>query len=52
LNAQEMDEEIVRKHIHLYVNKYSENIGEKGKEAVIYLFNKINNQATKLDIWV
>ena len=52
LNAQEMDEEIVRKHIHLYVNEYSENIGEKGKEAVIYLFNKINNQATKLDIWV
>ena len=52
LNAQEMDEEIVRKHIHLYVNEYSENIGEKGKEAVIYLFNKINNQDTKLDIWV
>jgi 1,4-dihydroxy-6-naphthoate synthase len=47
-----MDEEIVRKHIHLYVNKYSENIGEKGKEAVIYLFNKINNLATNLDIWV
>jgi 1,4-dihydroxy-6-naphthoate synthase len=52
LNAQEMDEDIVRKHIHLYVNEYSENIGEKGKEAVIYLFNKINNLATKLDIWV
>jgi 1,4-dihydroxy-6-naphthoate synthase len=52
LNAQEMDEEIVRKHIHLYVNEYSENIGEKGKEAVIYLFNKINNLATNLDVWV
>lgn len=51
-NAQEMDEDIVRKHIHLYVNEYSEDIGEKGKEAVIYLFNKINNQATKLNIWV
>ena len=52
MNAQEMDEEIVRKHIHLYVNEYSEDIGEKGKEVVIYLFNKINNQATNLDIWV
>lgn len=52
LNAQEMDEEIIRKHIHLYVNEYSENIGTKGKEAVVYLFNKINTLATKLDIWV
>lgn len=52
LNAQEMDEEIIRKHIHLYVNEYAENIGTKGKEAVVYLFNKINTPATKLDIWV
>jgi 1,4-dihydroxy-6-naphthoate synthase len=52
LNAQEMDNEIVRKHIHLYVNEYSEDIGEKGKEAVIYLFKKINNPTTKLNIWV
>lgn len=52
LNAQEMDEEIIKKHIHLYVNEYSENIGEKGKEAVIYLFKKINNSSTNLNIWV
>ncbi|MEY3321444.1 MAG: hypothetical protein RLZZ417_1027 [Bacteroidota bacterium] len=52
LNAQEMEEEIVRKHIHLYVNEYSEDIGEKGKEAVRFLFKKINNLSTPMDIWV
>ncbi|MFM7089326.1 MAG: MqnA/MqnD/SBP family protein, partial [Bacteroidota bacterium] len=52
LNAQEMDDEIVRKHIHLYVNEYSEDIGEKGKAAILYLFKKINNSISASDIWV
>lgn len=34
LNAQEMSEEVMRKHINLYVNKYSESLGEEGKIAV------------------
>ena len=33
-HAQEMDEEVRRKHIELYVNRYSVDLGEKGKEAV------------------
>ena len=52
LNAQEMEEAIVKKHINLYVNEYSEDIGEKGEEAVRYLFKKINKLDTTLDIWV
>jgi len=52
LNAQEMDDEIVKKHIHLYVNEYSEDIGEKGKAAILYLFKKINNSISASDIWV
>lgn len=37
-NAQEMSEEVMRKHINLYVNDYSLSLGEKGKLAVRKLF--------------
>lgn len=33
-HAQEMNEEVMRKHIELYVNEYSQNLGKKGREAV------------------
>lgn len=33
-HAQEMDEEIMRQHIHLYVNEFSLDAGEKGKAAI------------------
>ena len=33
-NAQEMEEEVMRKHIGLYVNDYSLNLGPKGRAAV------------------
>ena len=39
-NSQEMKEEVMRKHINLYVNTYSVSLGDKGKEAVIKLFEK------------
>jgi 1,4-dihydroxy-6-naphthoate synthase len=38
--AQEMSEEVRQKHIDLYVNEYSLNIGEKGKAAVLELFKR------------
>ena len=38
-NAQEMSEEIMQKHIILYVNKYSVALGEPGKTAVLELLN-------------
>ncbi|HQY10656.1 MAG: 1,4-dihydroxy-6-naphthoate synthase [Ferruginibacter sp.] len=34
MHAQEMSEEVMRKHIDLYVNKYSLNLGTEGKKAV------------------
>lgn len=37
-NAQEMDERIIQQHIHLYVNSYSVDLGEKGKQAVYKMF--------------
>ncbi len=36
-NAQEMNEDVMRKHINLYVNNYSLNLGEDGKTAIIKL---------------
>jgi 1,4-dihydroxy-6-naphthoate synthase len=34
LHAQEMDENVMRQHIDLYVNNYSIDLGEEGKKAV------------------
>ena len=36
-HAQEISEEIMRKHIDLYVNNYSIALGEEGKKAVLKL---------------
>jgi len=33
-NAQEMEEDVMRKHINLYVNDYSLNLGPRGRAAV------------------
>ena len=33
-HAQEMSEDVMRSHIDLYVNKYSLDLGEEGREAV------------------
>ena len=38
LNAQEMEEEVMLKHINLYVNKYSVDLGIKGRTAIETLF--------------
>ena len=39
-NAQEMDEEIIKKHIGLYVNDFSISLGTVGRNAVTTLFQK------------
>ncbi|MBD0376197.1 MAG: 1,4-dihydroxy-6-naphthoate synthase [Flavisolibacter sp.] len=39
-HAQEMNEAVMRQHIELYVNDYSLDLGEKGKEAIA-LLNKV-----------
>jgi len=38
-HAQEMSEEVMYKHIELYVNKYSLELGEEGKKAIKLLFD-------------
>ncbi|MFD0940535.1 menaquinone biosynthesis family protein [Pedobacter boryungensis] len=39
-HAQEMDEAVMYKHIELYVNKYSIDLGKEGKKAIDTLFEK------------
>jgi len=38
-HAQEMDEAVMYQHIELYVNDYTENLGERGRAAVQHLFD-------------
>lgn len=38
-HAQEMSEEVMYKHIGLYVNKYSIHLGDEGRRAIDVLFN-------------
>jgi len=39
-HAQEMSEEVMYKHIHLYVNNYSLDLGKEGKDAILVLYKK------------
>mgnify|MGYP000205989750 CR=1 FL=1 len=39
-NSQEMSEEVMKKHIALYVNDYSVSLGVQGRRAVELLFEK------------
>lgn len=39
-NAQEMSEEVMYKHIGLYVNDYSIDLGKEGRKAIEILFDK------------
>ncbi len=41
-HSQEMSEEVIKKHIGLYVNDFSIDLGELGKNAIQLLFNKAN----------
>ncbi|HSN50369.1 MAG TPA: 1,4-dihydroxy-6-naphthoate synthase [Bacteroidales bacterium] len=36
-NAQEMDEEVMKKHIRLYVNDFTVDLGKEGREAIAKL---------------
>jgi 1,4-dihydroxy-6-naphthoate synthase len=39
-NAQEMEDEVILKHIHLYVNNYTLDLGPDGREAIARLFDQ------------
>lgn len=39
-HAAEMSEDVMRKHIALYVNEYSDDVGDEGRSAVQILFER------------
>ncbi|WP_462266848.1 menaquinone biosynthesis family protein [Mucilaginibacter sp.] len=43
-HAQEMSEEVMYKHIDLYVNQYSIDLGTEGRKAIRYMFSKANEE--------
>ena len=40
-NAQELDDDVIEQHINLYVNEFTETLGQKGEEAVKVFFDRI-----------
>lgn len=56
-HSQEMSEDIMRKHIDLYVNNYSLALGDEGKSAIIKLLEiyktlKQGNEFTEAEIFI
>lgn len=49
-HSQEMSEDVMRKHIELYVNNYSLDLGPEGKKAVQVLFDVYNGNQTEKQI--
>jgi 1,4-dihydroxy-6-naphthoate synthase len=47
-HSQEMDEDVMRKHIDLYVNDYSINLGDNGKNAIRQLLKIYQNFHTNI----
>ncbi len=41
-HVQELDDNVIQKHIELYVNQYSIDLGKKGREAIMFLYKKGN----------
>lgn len=42
-HAQEMDEDVCRRHIELYVNEYSALLGEPGRRAIEQLCRRMRD---------
>ncbi|MDR1552319.1 MAG: 1,4-dihydroxy-6-naphthoate synthase [Prevotellaceae bacterium] len=40
-HAKEMDDETMKKHINLFVNDFTVNLGKKGKEAIEFFIEKL-----------
>lgn len=49
-NAQEMEEDVMRKHIDLYVNEYTTDLGEEGSNAIRTLFRKAHQAGIVTDM--
>lgn len=50
--SQNMDPEVVKKHIDLYVNPYSIDLGNLGKSAILHLFKSFNPNFTESGLFL
>src|SRR6478736_2580050 len=48
-NAREMDEKVMRQHIDLYVNEFSDEVGNDG-QAAVEKFLKVHSSINKLEV--
>ena len=44
LHAQEMADDVIDQHIHLYVNHFSEDLGEHGRSAVDFMLQRASDE--------
>ncbi|MDQ6889165.1 MAG: 1,4-dihydroxy-6-naphthoate synthase [Bacteroidota bacterium] len=52
-HSQEMEVEVMKKHIDLYVNKYSISLGQQGRNAIqklLEVFNQVNQNSKTTDL--
>ena len=47
MHSQEMELEVMKKHIDLYVNDYSISLGKEGRNAIAYVLQVFNNANDK-----
>jgi len=53
MHASEMEEEVMRKHIELYVNPFTASLGEEGQRAIdhfLHIYEAMNMQGTQADL--
>ena len=43
MHAQEMDDQVIDGHIDLYVNDFSLDLGEEGRDAILAFIDKGRN---------
>jgi len=48
--AKELDEETIQKHINLFVNEFTVNLGVEGKEAITFFLEKIQSTNKSIKI--
>ena len=51
-HATEMSREIIDRHIEAFVNEFSEDLGELGKQAVRQFIEKMNHEGLELPHWI
>jgi len=48
-HSQELADEVIKQHIELYVNDFSLDLGDKGKQAVNYMFDYLRTHSAGFD---